>query len=127
LNNRAVIVALVIANVVLFLICAGRELQHREEKFLWDYEAPPWARYAGTMQAEAHAEHGTFRFLRLTTVTNGPGECADTGERENGIEIWSWSYYPSMGEASRACNQAYVDGYNARMKTAIADATTQPG
>ena len=96
------------------------------ERWLWGGEAPHWAYGSGTMQAIEDAQHGNYRVLRLTTVITGDGKYADTGGRDNGIAIWSWPTYPILGEASRDANQAFVDGYNARMKKEIADAATQP-
>ncbi len=125
-KTRTIIIALIASNLVLILALAGREFQHREERLLWGNEAPHWARGTGAMQAIADSENKDFRFLRLTTVASGEGKYADSGARENGIPIWAWPSYPILGEASRASNQAFVDGYNARMKTAIADAATQP-
>jgi hypothetical protein len=78
------------------------------------------------MQCIADIHGGVRRFYRLVTVINGTGENAFTGDRNDGIEIWSWPNYPPLGEAPQAANQAFVDAYNRRMQRFVADAATQP-
>ncbi len=98
----------------------------RFERIGWEWEAPAWATYAGTMDCIASHDNGVRRFYQLVTVTTGEAKMAFTGERYNGVEIWSWPTYPGLGEASQAANQAFVEAYNRRMRNFLADAATRP-
>ncbi len=115
-------------NAILLLALAAGYGNLRFQRVLWETEGPHWASYAGTMQCIADHDGGVTRFYRMVTVsaTDGKGESKFTGERENGVEVWSWPWHSTLGEPSRASTQAFVDAYNRRMKNFVADATTRP-
>jgi hypothetical protein len=99
---------------------------YRFEKIWWETEAPPWAGYAGSMQAGADFGNDVRRYYRLTAATSAGDRATDTGERDGVAEIWTWPYYPSLGDASRASNAAFVDSYNRRMRHLMAGPATRP-
>ena len=115
-------------NAILLLALAGGYVYFREQSFLWEMEGPHWASYAGTMQCVSDHDGGIKRYYRLVTVpaTGDKAESKFTGDRENGVEVWSWPWYTNLGEASRASTQEFVDAYNRRMKNFIKDAATRP-
>jgi hypothetical protein len=113
-------------NVVLLFALAAEHARLHFERISWEMEAPSWATYAGTMQCISDEGYGVRRFYRLVPVNNGNGKSVFTGERDNGTEIWSWPSYPDLGEASLAANQAFVEAYNRRMRSFLANAATRP-
>jgi hypothetical protein len=125
-NRNWILVASLWLNAILLLAIAAGYLYLRFEQMQWELEGPHWATYAGTMQCIADHGAGNRRLYRLQIVTSDKGERQFTGDRENGIDIWSWPWYPNLGEASRASNQEFVDAYNRRMKNFIAEAATRP-
>jgi uncharacterized membrane protein len=129
LKNRSwlFIVSLCLNVILLLALAAGYEYV-RFERISWQMEGPHWATYAGTMQCIADHDSGTTRFYRMVTVpaTDGKAERKFTGERQDGAEVWSWPWYSNLGEPSRASSQAFVDAYNRRMKSFLAEAATRP-
>lgn len=129
MTNRkwTLIVSLCLNAILLLALAAGYEY-FRLQRLWWEMEGPPWAMYAGTMQCIADHDGGITRYYRMVTVsgTDGKAERKFTGEHEDGVEVWSWPWYSNLGEASRASTQTYVDAYNRRMRSFVAEAATRP-
>ena len=126
-RNWPLIVSLLL-NVILLLALAFGYGYFRFQRTWWEMEGPHWAAYAGTMQCIADHDNGVIRYYRMVTVvaTGDGARSTFTGDRENGVEVWSWPWYSNLGEASRVSTKAFVDAYNRRMKNFVNDAATQP-
>lgn len=119
--RRRILALSLLMNAALVIAFAAREVHHRVQRFLWESDAPSWAGYAGSMQAHADFGNGVRRFYRPTPAASLDARSAFTGHRDGQAEIWSWVYYPSLGEAARASAESFADAYNKRMKNYIAD------
>jgi hypothetical protein len=117
--------SLVLNAMLLLALALGYEY-FREQRLNWVIEVPHWAVYAGTMQCISDHDHGIRRYYRLTAITDGTGKIQYTGDRKEGLKVWSWPFYPIVGEPSRFATQQFVDAYNRRMRNfVLEDATTQ--
>ena len=107
-------------NMLLLAALLAREGQHLLLRFQMETEAPSWAKYAGAMQAVADYGNGVRRLYRPALATDvGSHQTSFTGRTEDGVEVWSWTYYANGGECSRLCAEAYADAYDARMRNFI--------
>lgn len=119
--RRRILALSLLMNAALVIAFASREVHYRIQRFVWESGAPSWAGYAGSMQAHADFGNGVRRFYRPTPEASSEARSAFTGDRDGQAEIWSWVYYPSLGEAARASAESFADAYNKRMKNYIAD------
>jgi hypothetical protein len=120
-RTRIILTLSLLLNAVLLGVLAYREVNFRIQRFLWESEAPGWAKYAGAMQAVADYGNGLRRFYRPTLAKDTSARASFTGELDQGAEVWTWIYYENMGEASRSSAVAFTDAYNARMLNFIKD------
>ncbi len=110
-----------ILNALLLFALLAREGQHMLLRFQTETEAPSWATYAGAMQAVADYGNGVRRFYRPTLANDTSARSSFTGQIDQGAEVWSWTYFGNMGEASRLSAVAFTDAYNARMLNFLKD------
>jgi hypothetical protein len=120
-RTRVILTLSLLLNAVLLGVLAYREVNFRIQRFLWESEAPGWAKYAGAMQAVADYGNGVRRFYRPTLAKETSAKASFTGQLDQGAEVWTWIYFDNMGEASRSSALAYTDAYNARMLNFIKD------
>jgi hypothetical protein len=127
-NRNWLLIVSLWLNAILLLALAVGYGYFRFQRVWWEMEGPQWATYAGTMQCIADHDNGVSRYYRMVTVvaTGGKAGSTFTGDREHGVEVWSWPWYSNLGEASRVSTQAFVDAYNCRMKNFVKDAATRP-
>ncbi|HYV39987.1 MAG TPA: hypothetical protein VE988_30155 [Gemmataceae bacterium] len=115
--TRLILTVSLLANVALIAVFAFRESQ----RFLWESEAPRWAKYAGAMQAHADFGNGVRRFYRAVPAASVNERAMFTGEHDGTAEVWTHLYFNGQGVDSRRTAEAYVDAYNKRMRGYIAD------
>jgi hypothetical protein len=95
------------------------------EHFYVETQVTSMSRYAGKLQASADFGNGVRRFYRPTLASDTNARSAFTGEREEGVEVWSWTYYSAswmvclIDQADKASAEAFADTYNAQMRNFI--------
>ena len=65
-RTRVILTLSLLLNVVLLGALAYREIQ----RLAWEFEAPSWARFAGSMQAHADFGNGVRRIYRPTLAAS---------------------------------------------------------
>jgi hypothetical protein len=118
--------ASLLLNAALLIALLSGYGYYRFQQFMWNSQAFSFAVYAGTMQCISDHDHGIQRIYRVTVVTGTHGQSVFTGERDHGVEVWSWPLYSSLGEAARVSNNEFVNAYNRRMQNFMRDAATRP-
>lgn len=118
-RTQIILTLSLLLNAILLVTLAYRETNFRIQRFLWESEAPSWAKYAGGMQAVADYGNGVRRFYRPTFAKDTGVSASFTGQLDQGAEVWTWIYYGTG--ASQASATAYTDAYNARMLDFIKD------
>jgi hypothetical protein len=115
-------------NGILILALAGGYGYLRFQQEWWESEGSAWAMYAGTLQSAVDHENGRTRYYRMvmTTATRGQTKSKFTGQYKDGVEIWSWSCFSGLGNASCVSTQEFVSAYNRRMEAFVKETTTRP-
>lgn len=126
-RNGLLLVSLASNAILVVMLMAGYEY-YRFQRIWWESEAQHWAVAAGATECIADPDAGTTRYYRMVTLppTDLHAESKFTGEREDGVEVWSWPWYSNLGEASRVSTKKFVETYNDRMKNFVREAATRP-
>lgn len=126
-RKRLLLFSLWLNAVFIVVFVAGYEY-YRFQRIWWEMEASHWAVAAGATECIADHDAGTTRYYRMVTLppTDLHAESKFTGDREDGVEVWSWPWYSNLGEASRVSNEKYLEAYNGRMKNFVKGSTTRP-